>query len=204
MYYDSSNDELHFSDSYNETATNERSRKLRKVKTYKCILEYESCQEASERLKEAVSDSIYRFRYTRSTKEGDKDFYHCQGNQNCPKTLYILRHNDSKKASIWLAAISHVHNEKKGGALPIKSVDHIKKLFEEKTRYSNNDLMESLKTHNLPPLTNSQINNLKQRIKEKRLEKSKTFFNLAHSMPVYETFSALYFLTFVCETKSQV
>ena len=172
MYYDSSNDELHFSDSNNNSTANERSRKFRKVKSYKCILEYESLQDATDRLKEPVSDSTYRFRYTRSTKEGEKDFYHCQGNQSCPKTLYVLRHSDSSKISVWLATLSHVHNEKKGGTLPIKSVDHIKRLFEEKMRYTNSDIMNSLKMHNLPPLSNSQINNLKQRIKEKNIEKS--------------------------------
>ena len=179
MYYDSSNDELHFSDSYNESAPNEKGRKFRKVKSYKCILEYESSEEAIERLKEPVGDSTYRFRYTRSTKEGEKDFYHCQGNQACPKTLYILRHKESTKTSIWLATLAHSHNEKKGGTLPIKSVEHIKKLFEEKIRYTNNDLIESLITHNLPPLTFSQINNLKQRMKEKRAEKSKINFKIA-------------------------
>ena len=65
------------------------------------------------------------------TFEGDKDYYFCHGNQQCPKCLYILRHSDSIKSSIWLAKVSHEHKSKKASVFPPKSVAHIKKLFED-------------------------------------------------------------------------
>ena len=152
--------------------SNNNSKKARVVKTYKCILEFNTCREAIERLKEPINDSRYRFRYTRNSQQGEKDFYHCDGNKKCPKTIYVLRHNDSIKATVWLAKNNHHHKDSAVGNLPPKSVAHIKKLLEEKTRYSNNEIMNSLRRHNCPQLTKLQINNLKQRLKEKRIGKS--------------------------------
>ena len=80
-------------------------KKSRVVKTYKCILEFNTCNEAIERLKEPICDSTYRLRYTRKSKN------------------------------------LHHHQESNGGILPPKSVAHIKKLFEEKIKYSNNEII---------------------------------------------------------------
>lgn len=83
-----------------------------------------------------------------------------------------MRHSESVKASIWLAKNSHCHKEIYLGNLPAKSVAHIKKLFEEKFRYSNNEIINSLRRNNCPQLTKTQINNLKQRLKRKKIGKS--------------------------------
>ena len=144
----------------------------RQLKSYKCILEYSDVKSATERLKEEICESNYIFRYTRPNTDGFKDYYHCQNNQKCPKVLYLLRHNDSLRSSIWISESPHVHCIKPGGSLPVKSVAHIKKLFDEKTRYTNNELIKSLKRNNCPQLTTTQLNNLKQRLKEKRIGKS--------------------------------
>ena len=106
--------------------------KKRKTKNYKCILEFDSYPAALKRLEEPLSDSQYIYRYSRNCLEGDKDYYFCQGQQKCPKCLYILRHSDSLKASIFICSRPHVHKDTKGGSLPLKSVNHIKKLYEEK------------------------------------------------------------------------
>ena len=68
-------------------------------------------------------------------------------------------------ATVWLAKNNHHHKDSAVGNLPPKSVAHIKKLLEEKTRYSNNEIINSLRRHNCPQLTKLQINNLKQRLK---------------------------------------
>ena len=120
-------------------------------------------------MKEAIGDETYIYRYTRKTVEGQKDFYNCHGNQGCPKTLYILRHSDSLKASVWLAKGPHIHKTNKPSVLPPKSVAHIKKLFEEKARRTNNEIIASLRRNNCPQLTKTQINNLKSRLREKRI-----------------------------------
>ena len=73
------------------------------------------------------------------------------------------------KSSIWLAKVSHEHKSKKASVLPPKSVAHIKKLFEEKIRLTNNEIIASLRRHNCPQLTKAQINNLKSRLREKRI-----------------------------------
>jgi hypothetical protein len=62
-------------------------------------LETKEFNEALARLKEPVGENAYVFRYTKQTFEGDKDYYFCHGNQQCPKCLYILRHIDSIKSS---------------------------------------------------------------------------------------------------------
>jgi hypothetical protein len=56
--------------------------------------------------------------------------------------------------------------------LSIKSVSHIKKLFDEKTRYTNSELIKSLKRINCLQLTTTQLNNHKQRLEGKRFGKS--------------------------------
>ncbi len=90
-------------------------------------------------------------------------------NQDCPKSLYILRLNDSLKSSIWLSSCPHEHKSLKPFVLPPKSVEHIKKLFEEKTKWTNNEIISSLRRNNCPQLTKPQINNLKSRMKQKRI-----------------------------------
>ena len=152
-----------------EEAQTQNPKQRRVLRSYKCILEFENCQFALQRLEEPIGDVMYIFRYTRSTISGDKDFYHCQGHQKCSKTLYILRHSDSLKASIWLCTAAHAHIKTNGGALPAKSVAHIKKLFEEKARYTNNEIISSLRRHNCPQLTKIQINNLKSRLKQQKI-----------------------------------
>ena len=144
-------------------------KQLRILRPYKCIFEFNDCQSAIQKLKEPIGDAMYIFRYTRSTIEGYKDYYHCQGQQKCPKTLYILRHSDSLKASIWISSMPHAHKQTNGGSLPQKSVAHIKKMFEEKYRYTNNEIINSLRRHNCPQLTKQQINNLKARIKQQKV-----------------------------------
>ena len=167
------NNSSNISSTSNSTNTSTKSKKSRRTtRSYKCILEYESASEALKRIQEPIDDFKYRFRYTRETKEGTKDFYHCEGQIKCPKILYILRHSDSLKASIWLAKNSHCQKETNAGNLPPKSVAHIKKLFAEKFRYSNNEIINSLRRNNCPQLTKTQINNLKQRIKQEKLGKS--------------------------------
>ena len=47
--------------SHNSFDTN-ANKKSRVVKTYKCILEFNTCNEAIERLKEPICDSTYRLR----------------------------------------------------------------------------------------------------------------------------------------------
>ena len=69
---------FHLSDS--EADNNAPKESKRKRKHYKQIFEFESFTLAKERLNEPISDRIYRFRCTRKTTEGEKDFYHCQGN----------------------------------------------------------------------------------------------------------------------------
>jgi hypothetical protein len=133
------------------------------------IEEYDNFKEALERLKEAVGENAYVFLYTKKTVEGDKDYYFCHGNQQCPKCLYILRHSDSIKSSIWLAKVSHEHKTKKASVLPLKSVAHINKLFEDKIRLTNNEIIASLRRNNCPQLTKAQINNLKSRLRVKRI-----------------------------------
>ena len=76
---------------------------------------------------------MYKYRYTRKTIIGYKDWYHCHVNQKCPRTLYILRHSDSLKASIWLAKTHHQHKSEKAQVLPMKSEAHIKKLQQAPT-----------------------------------------------------------------------
>ena len=132
---------------------------------YECIMEFSDCPSAIRRLKQPICNTMYKFRYTRHTITGQKDFYHCQGHQKCPKTLYILRHSDSLKSSIWLCSMSHAHMETRGSSLPQNSVAHIKKLFKVKSRYTNSEILNSLRRHNCPPLTIGQINNLKSRLK---------------------------------------
>ena len=143
--------------------------KKRKIRPYKCIFEFEGYKSALERMAEPIDESSYTFRYTRPSIEGDKDFYHCRGHQKCPKTLYILRHSDSLNASIWICSMPHVHKETNGSTLPQKSVAHIKMLFAEKTRFTNNEIINSLRRHNCPQLTKTQINNVKSRLKHKRI-----------------------------------
>ena len=145
-------------------------KKKRKFKSYKCIEEYDNFNAARDRLKEPVGENTYIFRFSKQTIEGVKDYYYyCHGNQQCPKCLYILRHSDSiKKSSIWLAKVSHAHKSKKANVLPPKSVEHIKKLFEEKLRLTNNEIIASLRRNNCPQLTKIQINNLKSRLREKK------------------------------------
>jgi len=172
--YESDSDD-HESDSEDHESEKENldlNKKTRKRKPYKLISEYDNCQAAIERLKQPIADVFYRFRYTRHTVEGDKDYYYCQGYQKCPKTVFVLRHSDSLKASIYISNFPHIHEEKAGKSLPLKSVAHIKKLFDEKNRYTNNEIIASLKRHNCPQLTKAQINNLKQRLKLKRIGKS--------------------------------
>ena len=148
------------------------SNKKRKTKSYQCILEYEDFKSAQERLNEPVGEHSYKFRYTKRGLIGQKDYYFCHGNQKCPKNLYILAHSDSVKASIWLVRGQHKHKEKKAAVLPLKSVAHIKKLFDEKLRLTNTEIIQSLKRNNCPQLTRSQINNLKQRLKHARVGKA--------------------------------
>ena len=114
-------------------------------KKYKCILEYNNSTLALERIKEPICDETYRFRYKRKHVTGDKHFYFCHGNQNCPKSLYILFHSDSLITSIWLASCTHFHKSKKPAVLPPKSIAHINKLYEEKTRWTNNEIIASLR-----------------------------------------------------------
>ena len=116
----------------------------RVLRPYKCIFKFDDCHSAIQRLKEPIGD-MYIFRYTKSTIEGYKYYYHCQGQQKCSKTVYILRHSDSLKASIWLCSMPHAHTQTTGGSLPQKSVNHIKKMFEEKSRYTNNEIINSLR-----------------------------------------------------------
>ena len=75
---------------------------------------------------------IYQYRYTRKSIKDDKDFYFCHGNQACPQCLYILRHSDSLKASIWLSGISHQHKAKKPSVLPPKSLLVLKNLLKRR------------------------------------------------------------------------
>ena len=42
-------------------------------------------------------------------------------------------------------------------------------LFAEKTRFTNNEIINSLRRHNCPQLTKTQSNNLKSRLKHKRI-----------------------------------
>ena len=81
----------------------------RQLKSYKCILEYSDVKSANERVKEEICESNYIFRYTRPNTDGFKDYYHRQNNQKCPKVLYLLRHNDSLRSSIWISESPHVH-----------------------------------------------------------------------------------------------
>ena len=104
-----SQDSKNNSSSSNNSSKNNPSRSRRKAKSYQCIDEYNDMKSALARMKETIGDETYIFRYTRKTIEGHKDFYNCHGNQGCPKTLYILRHSDSLKTSIWLAKDPHIH-----------------------------------------------------------------------------------------------
>jgi len=164
----SSSDSSYASESSSSPSSTQK-RKKRKTKSYKLIEEYGNFNEALARLKEPVGENSYVFRYTKKTFEGYKDYYFCHGNQQCPKCLYILRHSDSIKSSIWLAKVSHEHKSKKAAVLPPKSVAHIKKLFEDKIRLTNNEIIASLRRNNCPQLTKAQINNLKSRLREKRI-----------------------------------
>ena len=99
-----SNNSSNISSTSNSTNTCTKSKNARRTaRSYKCILEFESASEALKRIQKPINDFKYRFRYTRETKEGAKDFYHCEGQLKSPKILYILRHSESLKASIWLA-----------------------------------------------------------------------------------------------------
>ncbi len=71
-----------------DNSINDPSKKINKK--YKCILEYNNSTLALERIKEPIYDETYRFRYKRKHVTGDKHFYFCHGNQNCPKSLYIF------------------------------------------------------------------------------------------------------------------
>ena len=141
----------------------------RKMKNYKCIFEYESHNQVVERMNEPIGDSTYRFRYKRKCLVGEKHYYFCNGNLDCPKSVYVLYHSESLKASIWLASGTHLHKIGKPASLPPKSVAHIKKLFEESIRWTNREIIASLKRNNCPQLHKTQINNLKSRMKEKRI-----------------------------------
>jgi hypothetical protein len=163
----SSSDSSYASEASTRSDSNQKQKK-RKLKSYKLIEEYDNYNEALNRLKEPVGENTYVFRYTKKTFEGAKDYYFCHGNQQCPKCLYILRHSDSIKSSIWLAKVSHEHKSKTS-VLPSKSVAHIKKLFEDKIRLTNNEIIASLRRNNCPQLTKAQINNLKARLRDKRI-----------------------------------
>ena len=51
------------------------------------IFEYERHNQVVEQMNEPIGDSTYRFRYKRKCVVGEKHFYFCNGNQDCPKSV---------------------------------------------------------------------------------------------------------------------
>jgi hypothetical protein len=101
-----------------------------KAKEYSKIMQFSDFETAAYAMKTHVAGQMWIRKYVRKCKDGDKVYYACKSNPNCPKTLYIQRKSNSNDASIWLCSSSnHQHKVANKGPLPADTVDLVKKLL---------------------------------------------------------------------------
>lgn len=131
-------------------------------RSYILIEEFESLNFSKEARNK---NDDYTYRGNRASQAGEKYLYTCSNNNKCPKTMYLLLHNDSQKCSLFQSELEHNHsNNTHKSRLPQSSVDFITEQVKMGVK-RNNQLVQGLLAKGLPQLTFAQINGLKAKLK---------------------------------------
>ena len=81
-------------------------------KEYEEVKRFNDYPSALLAIEEGIDNQKWTRRYSRDTQVGEKIFFPCINHPNCPKTLFLLKHDDSLDVSIWLCSDQdHQHSK---------------------------------------------------------------------------------------------
>ena len=112
----------------------------------------------------------YVFRYGREGLDGDTKYYRRGGFLKCPKMVYIRLHCESSECSIHQSTEDHEHlvNSAK---IPQQVIDLVQQCLADNI-ISNKRILEKCREQHFAQITTMQLNNLKSRLKAKKLGKA--------------------------------
>jgi len=96
-------------DEDSEQENNDPKRRCQRL--YTKYMEYDSLENATNVIHKQLLGIEWTKRWTNETQEGEKIYFSCKGHPKCPKQIYILRHSDSLKTSIYICEADHAHVE---------------------------------------------------------------------------------------------
>ena len=138
-------------------------KKRGKSKKYTKLATYDSIETALKTINDSTIDGIKWVRKNRkNTHEGEKIFFRCEA--NCPKVLYILLHAENNKPSILISNDMHQHKKANGKTILPKPTRE--KVVELMSLGITKPLaiLDTLKECDVPQITTTQLNNLKNRL----------------------------------------
>jgi hypothetical protein len=162
-YYDEDNQSQPASSGKQATSSSGTKKYRGKGKIYYPFVCFLTCKDAvAYLLVEEVDGALWSCEYTRETKTGgEKRNYTCKG-KKCPKTAYLLLHDDHQGTTFFISEGEHVHDDDDAFGLPRKTTSVCKELVDEGI-YKPSFILRRIEELGLPPITKKQFYNWKSR-----------------------------------------